>query len=291
MKKIERAEKLVQGHLNTFRCPICHQGYIRLTGNTLVCEEGHTIDFNRHGYLHFLNTQGTTEYDRAMFLSRRRLLEAGLFKPIIEEVNSLFPTTPQTILDVGTGEGTPLAQLATLRHNQDFYVGFDISKPGITLATQLDIDAFFCVADLRQLPFADQSFDTVLELFSPSDYREFNRVLKEGGNLMKVIPNADYLLELRHLLYGNQDQHYHYDNSRVLSLFKQHYPNAKQIPIRYQFNLPHELVTDMIKMTPMSWGKDVHQPTGDELANLTSITVDVSLLVAKKVIKGIANSI
>lgn len=197
MKKIERAEKLVQGHLNTFRCPICHQGYIRLTGNTLVCEEGHTIDFNRHGYLHFLNTQGTTEYDRTMFLSRRRLLEAGLFKPIIEEVNSLLPTTPQTILDVGTGEGTPLGQLAALRHNQDFYVGFDISKPGITLATQLDIDAFFCVADLRQLPFADQSFDTVLELFSPSDYREFNRVLKEGGNLMKVIPNADYLLELR----------------------------------------------------------------------------------------------
>ena len=218
MKKIERAEKLVQSHLNTFRCPICHQGYIRLTGNTLVCEEGHTIDFNRHGYLHFLNTQGTTEYDRTMFLSRRRLLEAGLFKPIIEEVNSLLPTTPQTILDVGTGEGTPLAQLATLRHNQDFYVGFDISKPGITLATQLDIDAFFCVADLRQLPFADRSFDTVLELFSPSDYREFNRVLKEDGNLMKVIPNADYLLELRHLLYGNQDQHYHYDNSRVLSL-------------------------------------------------------------------------
>lgn len=282
MKKIERAEKLVQNHLNTFRCPICHQGYIKLTGNTLVCAEGHTIDFNRHGYLHFLNTQGTTEYDRLMFLSRRRLLEAGLFKPIIEKVNSLLPTSPQSILDVGTGEGTPLAQLAAFRHHQDFYVGFDISKPGITLATQLDIDAFFCVADLRQLPFADQSFDTVLELFSPSDYREFNRVLKKNGRLMKVIPNADYLLELRHLLYGNQDQHYHYDNGKVLKLFKQHYPDAKQIPICYQFNLPHELVTDMIKMTPMSWGRDVHQPTGAELENLTSITVDVSLLVAKK---------
>jgi len=28
MKKIERAEKLVQGHLNTFRCPICHRGIL-----------------------------------------------------------------------------------------------------------------------------------------------------------------------------------------------------------------------------------------------------------------------
>lgn len=282
MKKIERAEKFVEGHLDVFRCPVCHHHYTNLAGNTLVCEEGHTIDFNRHGYLHFLNTQGTTEYDRAMFLSRRRLLDAGLFKPIIEKVNSLLPETPQAVLDVGTGEGTPLAQLMAFRQNRDFVVGFDISKPGITLATQLGVDAFFCIADLRQLPFADQSFDTLLELFSPSDYREFNRVLKDGGLLMKVIPNADYLLEVRHLLYGNQDQHYHYDNSNVLQLFKQHYPEAKQYPIRYQFRLPHELITDLIRMTPMSWGKDVRLPNRDELTELTSITVDVSLLVAKK---------
>lgn len=282
MKKIERAENLVQSHLELFQCPVCHHRYLNLTGNSLVCEKGHTIDFNRHGYLHFLNTQGTTEYDRAMFISRRKLLSAGLFKPIIERVNQLLPATPQTILDVGTGEGTPLAQLALLRKDRDFYVGFDISKPGITLATQLDTKAFFCIADLRQLPFVDQSFDTVLELFSPSDYREFNRVLKEDGLLIKVIPNADYLLELRHLLYGNKDQHYHYDNSKVLELFKKHYQDAQVIRVRYQFDLPKELITDMVKMTPMSWGKNVQHLTDDELAKLHSITVDVSLLVGRK---------
>lgn len=282
MKKIEYAEKLVQSHQELFRCPVCHQSYAELKGNTLICEQGHTIDFNRHGYLHFLNTQGTTEYDRAMFLSRRRLLSAGLFKPIIEEVNSLLPETPQTILDVGTGEGTPLAQLAALRQNQDFYVGFDISKPGITLATQLDVPAFFCIADLRQLPFADHSFDTILELFSPSDYHEFNRVLRKNGTLIKVIPNANYLLELRHLLYGNQDQHYHYDNSKVVALFKQHYPEAKQVPVCYQFALPNELVADMVRMTPMSWGKNTRQLTESDMAKLTSVTVDVSLLVVRK---------
>jgi 23S rRNA (guanine745-N1)-methyltransferase len=282
VKKIERAKKLVWDHHQVFQCPVCQHAFSKLSGNSLVCEQGHTIDFNRHGYLHFLNTQGTTEYDREMFLSRRKLLNAGLFRPIVEQVNEIIPEDPQTILDVGTGEGTPLVQLASFRNNKDFYVGFDISKPGITLATQLDVDAFFCIADLRHLPFADHSFDTILELFSPSDYREFNRVLKDNGTLIKVIPNAGYLLELRHLLYGDHNQHYDYDNSKVLKLFKKHYPNASVVRVRYQFELPSSLVTDMIKMTPMSWGKDVHQPTKTELENLNSVTVDVSLLVAKK---------
>ena len=282
MKKIERAENLVQDHLELFRCPVCQHPYERLEGHSLVCEQGHTIDFNRHGYLHFLNTQGTTEYDRSMFLSRRKMLTAGLFKPIIEKANTVISDNPQTILDVGTGEGTPLKQLADLRNQKDFYIGFDISKPGITLATQLDFSGFFCIADLRQLPFADHSVDTILELFSPSDYQEFNCVLKENGTLIKVIPNSDYLLELRHLLYANQDQHYHYDNSKVLDLFKRHYPTVKIMPIRYQFPLSPELVGDMVKMTPMSWGKNARQLSEEELAKLTSITVDVSLLVAKK---------
>lgn len=282
MKKIERAERIVQDHLTIFRCPVCQRPFVRVADHSLICQAGHTIDFNWHGYLHFLTSQGTTEYDREMFLSRRKLLSAGLFKPIIEQVKKFLPAQPVTILDVGSGEGTPLEQLATLREQQDFYVGFDISKPGITLATQLNFPAFFCIADLRQLPFADQSFDTVLELFSPSDYREFNRVLKDDGLLIKVIPNADYLLELRHLLYGNNDQHYHYDNSKVCALFKKHYPSAKMVRVRYQFPLADDLVTDMVRMTPLSWGKNAHQLTSTELSRLNKITVDVSLLLARK---------
>lgn len=78
---------------------------------------------------------------------------------------------------------------------------------------------FFCVADLRRLPFADQSFDSVVEIFSPSDYGEFKRVLKPGGRLIKVIPNAEYLVELRQLLYPS-GEHAKYDNSNVIDLFK-----------------------------------------------------------------------
>lgn len=47
-------------------------------------------------------------------------------------------------------------------------IGFDLSKEGIYLASNQPIDAFWCVADLTNLPFADQGLDTILNIFSPS---------------------------------------------------------------------------------------------------------------------------
>ena len=45
--------------------------------------------------------------------------------------------------------------------------------------------------------FAPASFDTILNLFSPSNYQEFDRILKPGGQVIKVVPAASYLKELR----------------------------------------------------------------------------------------------
>lgn len=282
MKKMERQQQFVADHLDLFRCPICHQPLVKVVGHSVYCGQGHQLDFNKHGYLHFLNSAADTEYGREMFLARRQLIAAGLFKPLLVEVAKKLPAKSLRLLDVGTGEGTPLLQLAQLRKNfSDTLVGFDIAKAGVTLATQLPLTAFFCVADLRQLPFNDHSFDAIVELFSPSDYAEFNRVLTTNGTLIKVIPNADYLLELRHLLYGQQDQHYHYDNSRVKELFKSHYPSSQLTRIRYQFIIPNGLQSALVEMTPLHWGKGARNLSAADLAQLTQITVDVSLLVTK----------
>lgn len=160
MKKVERQREMVKNNLALFQCPVCEQPMERIEGNSIICGNSHRFDFNRHGYLHFLNGAANTEYDRSMFESRRQLLNAGLFKPIIENIGKFLPSKSLRILDVGTGEGTPLLQLETIRANcNDTMIGFDISKPGITLATQLPLKAFFCVADLRKLPFNDESFD------------------------------------------------------------------------------------------------------------------------------------
>lgn len=282
MNKRERASQFVKQHQAIFRCPICGATFNQITKTSVICQNGHQIDFNRHGYLHFLNTAGDAKYGREMFESRRQILAAGLFDGIIKHINMSLPSKPQIIVDAGTGEGTPLQRLAQLRENAlDTLVGFDIASAGINLATQLPVNAFFCVADLRNLPFADNSVDAIIELFSPSDYAEFNRVLKPHGQLFKIIPDADYLKEVRALLYPESDKHATYSNESVLGLFQQHYPQSTVTPIRYQFEVPDNLRHEMIEMTPLHWGKNVQQPSEEELKRLNQVTVAVDLLTAK----------
>ena len=128
-----------------------------------------------------LPKQMKSEYTK-MLSHRRAFLQAGFFKPFLDEIAKQL-TANSRILDVGCGEGTPVYQLAQQVPAQ--YIGFDISKPAIQLASDYNQEGWFCVADLARMPFADQSLDTVLNIFSPSQYQEFKRVLKPDGQLIK----------------------------------------------------------------------------------------------------------
>ncbi|HAT55205.1 MAG TPA: 23S rRNA methyltransferase [Lactobacillus sp.] len=281
MKKIDLGAQYIAAHLAMFRCPVCEAPYTKIEVHTLVCPNGHTLDLNKKGSATFLKHNVETEYDTPMLASRRKMLTAGLFAPIVHAVAKQLPETPQRILDVGTGEGTPLAQLDERRQcDEDVLIGFDLSKAGINLATQLVSKAFFCVADLAQLPFNDHVFDVVMEFFSPSAYREFERVCRPGGQVIKVVPNANYLIELRHALYDQTAPQYQYANDRVVELFAEHYPNMTQTKVRYDFPIGGEWIKDMMAMTPLSWGSD--EPHRSQLLRepVESVTVDVSVLTA-----------
>lgn len=280
MKKIDIAANFVAQNLALFICPVCQAPMQSVDEHSVICENGHSLDFNKHGYLYFLTHGVKSEYGDGMLSARRQILAAGLFDPIINHVNQQLSDQPQKILDVGCGEGTPLSKLEHLRDNRDTAIGFDISKDGINLATQLPTDAFFCLADLRNLPFADHSFETIIELFSPSDYQEFKRLLAPDGTLYKVIPNAGYLQEIRKLLYPDGELST-YDNQNVLTLFKEHFEHVTVKQLQYQFEVPENLRAKIIEMTPLHWGKNALSPSAEQIRNLTKVTVDVSVLQAQ----------
>ena len=149
------------------------------------------------------------------------------------------------------------------------------------LATQNELHPFFCIADLANLPFMDNSIDAIIDIFSPSSYGEFLRVLKNEGKLYKVIPNANYLIELRHLLYGDTgSRKSSYSNDKVLNLFSKHFPNFESKRIRYKFNLTPENFKNLLLMTPLSWGASNEQLEYARQNPLNEITVDVTLLIA-----------
>ncbi|HEY0222085.1 MAG TPA: methyltransferase [Lactovum miscens] len=243
LKKIEKSRLLLDKYVTKLRCPICHSSF-SLDNNALICKNHHTYNLSKKGTVNFLSTPADTEhYTRKMFEPRRRLIQGGMYRGLTSLIQRFL--LGNSLLDVGTGEGSFLNQLVF--DGPKF--GFDIAKDGIEMATEFDMNCFLSLADLTNLPYADGSTSTILNILTPSNYSEFKRVLQTDGRLIKVIPGKFYLQELREA-YGLA---YYHNNSAVLSRFAKEFPNFLQKEIYYEFKIPEKLSEDFLDMSPLEW--------------------------------------
>jgi 23S rRNA (guanine745-N1)-methyltransferase len=244
LKKIDKSALYLSQNIALLRCPLCHTPF-RLDNYALICDNRHTYNLNKKGVVNFLTIKpDTIHYTRAMFEPRRRLIQAGMYAAVLAEVQDML--APGNLLDVGSGEGSFLNLLEV--NGSKF--GFDIALDGINMATDfMALPAFFSLSDLTNLPFADRSMTTVLNIFTPSNYREFDRVLADNGQVIKVIPDTFYLQELRTAFGMPID----YDNGKVLAKFAEHFPDFEQKEIRYEFPIPKNLRQDFLSMSPLEW--------------------------------------
>lgn len=97
------------------------------------------------------------------------------------------------VFEVGCGGGALLSEISK---NCSFTVGFDVSETQIKYAKRGCRNAFLVVGDAGRLPFRDNVFTKgfaveVLEhLPNPSNVvAEAHRVLRQGGELIIVLPN------------------------------------------------------------------------------------------------------
>lgn len=93
----------------------------------------------------------------------------------------------EQILDVGCGPGV---DTETFSNDGFEVVGFDLTRSFTETAKEKVPDTSFVRGDMRQLPFADETFDGIWSCASflhipredaPGTLREFNRVLAEDG--------------------------------------------------------------------------------------------------------------
>ena len=148
------------------------------------------------------------------------------------------------------------------------------SKDAIELAVKEDKLNPYMVANLANLPFKDGSVSCILNILTPANYEEFFRVLGDEGYLIKVIPNANYLREIRELIGGKE-----YTNSDTVSLIEENCTIVERITVSDTFELTQIQAASFLKMTPLTFSKVI---TDSDIEKLKEITIDLELLVCKR---------
>ncbi len=129
-------------------------------------------------------------------------LQRWLEKPALRVAISLAdPRSDDSVLDIGTGTGALLRELAASGARPEKVVGVDASTRMLERARPAELPGEWRLeqADARKLPFGDESFSLVfaaylLNVLSDEDgtaiLREAHRVLVPGGRLVVVSPVA-----------------------------------------------------------------------------------------------------
>ncbi|WP_231597628.1 putative RNA methyltransferase [Bacillus sp. SA1-12] len=288
-KRIKSAN-YVRNFEKIFACPICHASMKVSEQKSLICLNHHTFDFAKQGYINLTTSSGKTKYGKDLFEARRKLItECAFFEPLHHAItNALEKYIVKTkesisILDTGCGEGSHLSAICDFvcanLVERVIGVGIDISKEGIMIAAKSYTDKIWAVANLANTPFMNQQFDVILNILSPSNYAEFNRLLKPNGLVIKVVPQSGYLKELRHLFYKTDKQNY--SNAAIVERFKERYQFVDHVRLTYTRSLNESSIKLLVNMTPLSWATTEEQVTSFVKANSMKITVDLDVLIGK----------
>ncbi|MBE5394010.1 MULTISPECIES: putative RNA methyltransferase [Brevibacillus] len=289
-KKIKSAG-LISANNGLFRCPLCSGAMELILEKSLQCTNHHTFDLSRQGYVNVLSHGLKTKYDKQMFESRRSLYKSGVFQPLVDQIGGRIirehesTREPLRILDAGCGEGSHLfairEKIVQSSPHELLAVGADIAKEGIYLASRDYPDMIWCVADIANCPFASQQFHFILAILSPSNYAECQRMLKDDGMVIKVIPESGYLQELRAIFYEQSDKQL-YANDNTVARFTEAFELVESERLKYSWKLEKALVEPLIRMTPLSWGCTEEDLQKAKDMDISEITIDLRILYGKK---------
>ncbi len=276
------------------QCPVCRELTVR-SETGCQCANKHTFDAARQGYVNFLLAHQKRSKEpgdnREMIQSRRRFLDRRHYDKLSDGINEAIagavPGLEQgqgiNVLDAGCGEGSYLKRLKeSLGHSDSdqavfHYYGVDISKYAVQQATQRDRTMNWFVASIVDLPFMPSSLDIVLNVFSPLNFPEFSRILKDTGKLVIAHPGPRHLNGLREVIYPVAREH---EESDMVEQAKGSFSLSSRTRVNYQIELASSgEIMDLLAMTPYFWNIDLNTRRRVEALNRLALDVDVMISV------------
>ena len=267
-------------------CPNC-KSVLHQLEKTLKCENGHSFDFGKGGYINLLlanQKKSNNPGDNKMMLNAREtFLNKGHYNFLVEGIESAIDSLEDSttakdenihLVDLGCGTGYYTRNIFAAKHFKK--IGIDISKIGITKAAPKDKTSTYLVGSAFNLPIADNSVDFLMNIFSPIHLEELQRVLKPEGYFIKVIPTGDHMKEVAELVYETFIPH----QSSIQKDLEANpmFQVVKVENLKRTIFLAGQDLIDFISMTPYLYKFKKEQL--EELKEL-SVTISFEIIIAK----------
>ena len=190
---------------------------------TFKCDNGHTFDMARQGYLNLLPVQFKASKDpgdsQSMVSARRKVLEQGYYETLANAVCDLVTArlaqnhpTRGIVMDAGCGEGYYSARLQ--QHLQSRFgkdsvpvLAMDISKWSIAAAAKSHRQLACVVATNKHPPVLAGSALLITSLFGFASWESWARIQLPGQSVVLADPGPNHLLELREHIYDTVRVH------------------------------------------------------------------------------------
>lgn len=276
IKKKDKFKELVV-KTNNLICPIC-KNKLNIFDDCLICENKHTYNINKKGYVSLFKKQKKFEsdiYTKGLFENRRSTILSGIYSNLHNIIANYINNSQKEdicIFELGCGEATHSLQIKNNIKKQNHYMVSDISTDAVELATEYLKDNIMpIICDAYNLPLKDKSVDFIIDILSPFYYKEAIRVLKDDGYFIKVIPEKDYLKEIRKIANIKE----YSKNNEVLDNFSKNFDIVEEQIVNSTYSLNKELAQNVLKMTPLTNNINIEK-------ELNSITINLKIVFAKK---------
>lgn len=261
-------------------CPVCRQP-LNLTERTWRCEQGHSYDVAKQGYVnlhvvqhkHSKNPGDTPESVDA----RRAFLQGGYYQPLQQAVVALLKQLDvKAILDIGCGEGY---YTSAMQQVVEQCIGVDIAKNAVQRAAKLNTEVTWVVGTGATLPVLDQSMDACTSLFSPIPQAEIARVLKDDGYLIVVTPASEHLYAMREALFEQVNPH---TPEKFVEQLQDLFELKQEQIIDAPFVLDQQALKNLIAMTPYAYKASPERRSQLEQQSQLEITASFQIYVFQK---------
>lgn len=231
-----------------YQCPLCNNELIK-HGSSLRCDNNHTFDFAKEGYVNLLPVQHKNSKQPGdsleMVQARRAFLERGFYAFLQHALSDLISNLkPDVLVDLGCGEGFYTHAIADKIEAQVY--GVDISKSAVKYAAKRYPQCHFSVASISQAPFKAASADVLLSVFAPIFEQELVRLAAPNASLVVASPGPWHLKELKDYIYSDVAQHTEINTPTG-------FIKAAQQLITEHVKLNFADIKNLIMMTPFAW--------------------------------------